>query len=230
MIFLLPKLTRWKLLHKIQNDRETSRIPVIAFIDPENIYEQAEYFNTNIGRLKKASNNHPNDVLSLIRNRLRLSENRQIMEKLIVEESKSASSYVGESGIKISSELSPRPKVLIIDDDDDTLFTVGEIVNDLGFETEFAHNGIEGLEVMESYNPDVILLDIMMPQMDGFETVKEIRKNDKYKDKPVIALTAYTMLDEKDIIERNGFDDLITKPVDSISMAFKIQRILENKT
>ena len=88
-----------------------------------------------------------------------------------------------------------------MDDDNDTLFTVGEILQNLGYETVFATNGVECLNNLEISIPDLVLLDIMMPKMDGFETIKKIRSIPKYSKLLVIALTAHAMLDDKFIIE-----------------------------
>lgn len=122
------------------------------------------------------------------------------------------------------------PVVLIVDDDKDTLYTVGEILQSLGFDLHFATNGIECLERLEDIVPDLILLDIMMPEMDGFETINKIRANKKLRDLKVYALTAHAMLDDKYIIKESGFDDLITKPLDSSTLLSKVkQAIINNK-
>jgi CheY-like chemotaxis protein len=119
--------------------------------------------------------------------------------------------------------VNTKPTILIVDDDNDSLFTIGEIVKELNYETMFAHNGIECLLTLKHVEPDLILLDIMMPQMDGFETIKRIRAEERYAHLPVLALTAYAMLDNKNVIEKNGFNDLITKPVNSKILASKIK-------
>ena len=115
--------------------------------------------------------------------------------------------------------------MLIVDDDSDTLFTVGEIIKSLGCDVRFANDGIECLERLEESIPDIILLDIMMPKMDGFETIKQIRSKRELKNIPVFALTAHAMLDDKDVVEKNGFNDIITKPLDTSILAFKVQRV-----
>jgi signal transduction histidine kinase/CheY-like chemotaxis protein len=119
-------------------------------------------------------------------------------------------------------------KILVVDDDNDTLFTVGEILQNLGYETIFATNGVECLNNLEIAIPDLVLLDIMMPKMDGFETIKKIRSIPAYSNLLVIALTAHAMLDDKYIIENSGFDDLITKPIDSSTIRLKINQALMN--
>ncbi len=118
------------------------------------------------------------------------------------------------------------PKILIVDDDNDALYTVAEILNGYGYNLNFATNGVECLNQIEILKPDLVLLDIMMPEMDGFETIKQIRNNKEFKSIIVFALTAHAMLDDKHIIEQSGFDDLITKPVDSTSMQLKIKQVL----
>ena len=119
-------------------------------------------------------------------------------------------------------------KILVVDDDNDTLFTVGEILQNLGYETTFATNGVECLNSLENSVPDMVLLDIMMPKMDGFETIKKIRSMPKFSNLLVIALTAHAMLDDKFIIEESGFNDLIPKPVDNVTIKFKINQAIMN--
>ncbi len=117
--------------------------------------------------------------------------------------------------------------VLVVDDDKDTLFTVGEILKNIGCSISFAHNGAECLTLLKSSKPDLILLDIRMPIMDGFETMKKIRADQDLKDLKVYAMTAQAMLDDFEIIKQNGFDDLITKPIDNSTLSFKIQQRIQ---
>jgi two-component system chemotaxis sensor kinase CheA len=133
-----------------------------------------------------------------------------------------------ESGNDSEVNLGEFPKILIVDDDKDTLYTVGEVLHGLGFELYYATNGIECLKQLENLKPDLILLDIMMPEMDGFETINKIRSNSLWKNFLVYALTAHAMLDDKYIIEGSGFDDLITKPLDSTSLQIKVKQAIIN--
>ncbi len=119
--------------------------------------------------------------------------------------------------------------VLAVDDDKDTLFTVGEILQNIGCEVTFANNGAECLAALEKEKPDLVLLDIMMPIMDGFETIKKIRTNSDTKELIVYAITAQAMLDDLSIIKNNGFDDLITKPVIASTLSFKIQKAIQKR-
>ncbi|HEY7750695.1 MAG TPA: response regulator, partial [Ignavibacteriaceae bacterium] len=115
-------------------------------------------------------------------------------------------------------------EVLIVDDDADTLFTINEIVQACGCKTILAKNGQECLNVLQTKTPDLILLDIMMPVMDGFQTIKRIRADKRLAEIPVLAVTARAMKDDKDIILKHGFNDYIPKPVNSSIISFKIEQ------
>ena len=98
-----------------------------------------------------------------------------------------------------------------------------------GFDVSVAENGIEAVKIAGKKKPDLILLDIMMPILDGFETIKEIRTNIETKNLIVYAITAQAMIDDLDIIKNNGFDDLITKPVNASTLSFKIQQAIQKR-
>ncbi|MCZ6701761.1 MAG: response regulator, partial [Ignavibacteria bacterium] len=117
-------------------------------------------------------------------------------------------------------------KVLLVDDDQDTLFTIDEMVKAFNCETILATNGVECIQILEKTIPDLILLDIMMPEMDGFQTIEKIRSNSEWKNIPVVAVTAKAMMNDKDIIIKHGFDDYISKPVKSSVITSKIQQFL----
>jgi len=230
IIFNVNKTYRqeFSMLFDIHSNKYLKNIPV-CFSFPEQIDSGTR--NSIIEDVKsiiQKGNFHRYDVLKIIRKRLGLQDNSITKKKLLTDESE-VQEDEGSTYGKIKREAD-MINVLIVDDDADTLFTVGEIVEDLGFKTEFAHNGVECLLSINSNIPDIILLDIMMPQMDGFETIKRIRKNENTKHLPVIALTAHAMLDDKEIIEKNGFNGLITKPINRAELAFKVKRIFKLET
>jgi len=100
-------------------------------------------------------------------------------------------------------------KILVIDDDMRLVENVAKYMQDFGFHIESALNGVEGLDMVESFAPDLIVLDLMMPGLDGVEVCREIRKKHTI---PVIMLTART--EEIDVVAglEVGADDYITKP------------------
>ncbi len=107
-------------------------------------------------------------------------------------------------------------KVLIVDDDERNIFALATILENQDVEVICAVNGKESLENLEC-NPDtaMILMDIMMPEMDGYEAIREIRKQEKYRNLPIIALTAKAMKDDKSKCIDAGANDYLTKPVDT---------------
>ena len=117
-------------------------------------------------------------------------------------------------------------RVLIVDDDPDTLFTLNEIVQSAGCKTYMAKSGVECLKLLENIRPDLILLDIMMPEMDGFQTLNNIRANYQLAQIPIYAVTAKAMAGDKEIILRHGFNDYIAKPVNSTIISSKTSSII----
>ena len=117
-------------------------------------------------------------------------------------------------------------KILVVDDDPDTLFTINEILESCNCKTYLVKGGKECLETLEQIVPDLILLDIMMPEMDGFQTINKIKMNPRWSNIPVFAVTAKAMLEDKEVILRNGFDDYIPKPINSGLLSVKIKKVL----
>ena len=168
---------------------------------------------------------HPLDVLKVLRDRLKIDDDTTNKKINLIEEPFQKKELI-PSDTSIEHNEKDKPTILIVDDDNDALFTIGEFVKELNCDTIFAHNGMECLLTLNHIQPDLIFLDIMMPQMDGFETIKRIRGDERFAKIPVVALTAYAMLDNKNIIEKNGFNDLVTKPINSQTLASKLNKFL----
>jgi len=119
--------------------------------------------------------------------------------------------------------------ILVVDDDKDTLFTVGEILRNIGCEVSFANNGAECLTFLKKSKLDLILLDIMMPEMDGFEVAKIVRNTPKIREIPLIFITAKT---DEESIEKGfevGGNDYITKPFKQRELLSRINTQLKLK-
>jgi signal transduction histidine kinase/HAMP domain-containing protein len=106
-------------------------------------------------------------------------------------------------------------KLLIVDDDVRNIFALGSILKGHGMEIMHAENGKHAIEVLEQ-NDDIemILMDTMMPEMDGLEATRKIRENPKYSELPIIALTAKAMKGDREKCLEAGASDYVTKPVD----------------
>jgi DNA-binding response OmpR family regulator len=105
------------------------------------------------------------------------------------------------------------PKALIVDDNDDMLDTLEHLFHFYEFEVVRAVNGQEGIQVAENENPDIIILDALMPVMNGFDACKFLKNSPRTKDIPVVFLSANYIEDEHRILGLElGADDYILKP------------------
>jgi CheY-like chemotaxis protein len=106
-------------------------------------------------------------------------------------------------------------QVLVIDDDVRNIFAITSVLERHKMHVIYAENGRRGLELLRE-NPDthVVLLDVMMPEMDGYETMREIRKDPRFAALPIIALTAKAMKGDREKCLEAGASDYITKPVE----------------
>jgi class 3 adenylate cyclase len=120
-------------------------------------------------------------------------------------------------------------KILIVDDEPFNLDLLEQELMDYDYVIERAANGMEALEKTGSFHPDVILLDFMMPKMNGLEVVKRLRANDEHKSIPVILLTAKASLEDKVAGLDAGADDYVTKPFDSFELLARVRAMLRIK-
>ncbi|MBD2429960.1 MULTISPECIES: response regulator [Fischerella] len=118
--------------------------------------------------------------------------------------------------LQTSDNLLADKKILIIDDDVRNIFALTSLLERYQMQVLYAENGSDGIAVLEN-NPDInaILMDVMMPEMDGYETTRRIRANPDFKSLPIIALTAKAMQGDREKCIEAGASDYITKPVDT---------------
>ena len=119
-------------------------------------------------------------------------------------------------------------RILLIDDEE----TIQEVVQvgieiETGWQVSSASSGSEGIAVAASQQPDVILLDVMMPDMDGISTLSQLKANAKTQSIPVIFLTAKTQAADKNLFQSLGVVGIITKPFNSMTLASRIAKILQ---
>ena len=107
-----------------------------------------------------------------------------------------------------------RRRVLVVDDNEDAAASMGMLLKCLGTDVKVAHNGTTALEVIESYRPDVVLLDIGMQGMDGFEVARRVRQRTDLNNIILIALTGWGQTEDRDRTRTAGFDHHLVKPAD----------------
>jgi CheY-like chemotaxis protein len=106
-------------------------------------------------------------------------------------------------------------KVVVIDDDIRNIFSLVSALEDFGVDLSYAESGREGLALLDAHpDADVVLVDIMMPDMDGYETIREIRTRPQFADLPVVAVTAKAMKGDRNKCIQAGASDYVSKPVD----------------
>jgi CheY-like chemotaxis protein len=107
-------------------------------------------------------------------------------------------------------------RVLIVDDDVRNIFSLTSVLEDHGMNVRFAENGKDAIDALEGDpDVDVILMDVMMPEMDGYETMRRVREDQRFKSLPIIALTAKAMKGDREKCIAAGASDYIMKPVDT---------------
>ncbi len=114
-------------------------------------------------------------------------------------------------------------KILIVDDDENICELLNLYLKKDGFDTSVAYNGREAVEMAEKYSPDLILLDIMLPELDGWQVCREIRKRSEV---PIIMLTAKGETFDKILGLELGADDYVTKPFDTKEVVARIKAVL----
>ncbi len=111
-------------------------------------------------------------------------------------------------------------KILIVDDEADIIEILQFVLESQGYECITAFDGEEGLKLAKEANPDLIILDVMMPKMNGYKISRLLKFDSKYKNIPILMLTARSQETDKALGEETGADEYITKP-------FQIENVVE---
>ena len=130
---------------------------------------------------------------------------------------------------RAEKEQEKTPTVLVVDDNQQNLELLQAYLEDVDCRTVPAYDGLEALEIIGKNAPDLILLDVMMPKMSGFEVCRRIKNDPKTSDIPVIMVTA---LNEFGDIERgidSGTDDFLSKPINKLELLTRVKTMLKLK-
>ena len=119
-------------------------------------------------------------------------------------------------------------KVLIVDDIPENIQTLGEMIKDFDLDVKIAEGGQEAIKIIDSYTPDIILLDLMMPRVNGWEVIDHVRKKYSKNEMVIIVVSLLNNKDNVDECYELGVNDYITKPVIKARLTSSIESHLRN--
>ena len=198
-------MSGFDLLEKVKSDPDNHDLPIIIYTGKELSQEDEtkikKYAETIIVKdVKSPERLLDETALFLHRIEAKLPEQKRKM----LEHLHDADSVVAGKNI------------LVVDDDVRNIFSLTSMLEDHGMVVRFAENGKQAIdELKKDANVDAVLMDVMMPEMDGYETTRAIRAMDQFKSLPIIALTAKAMKGDREKCIAAGASDYITKPVDT---------------
>lgn len=117
-------------------------------------------------------------------------------------------------------------KILIVDDEQDIVESLKFVLESADFICYCAYNGEDGLKLAKEIMPDLIILDVMMPKINGYKISRLLKYDNKYKDIPILMVTARSQEEDKLIGEETGVNEYITKPFDLDEIVKKVQQYL----
>lgn len=120
-------------------------------------------------------------------------------------------------------------KVLIVDDEQDIVESMKFVLEAAGFQCHCAYNGEDGLNLARRILPDLIILDVMMPKINGYKISRLLKYDNKYKRIPILMVTARSQMEDKLIGEETGVDEYITKPFELEDIVKKVEGYLKTE-
>ncbi|MCO5949452.1 response regulator [Mucilaginibacter flavidus] len=218
----LPDISGLDFLDKIKAIERFRTLPVIINtameLDKTSVSRLMQYANAMVVKTNKSADRLIDEV------NLFLNKVRELADQPsdAIAASKSKTIILGKDVIK-------GKKVLIVDDDTRNIFALSSALQGYDMVVETAGDGQEAIDRLEATNDiDIVLMDIMMPVMDGYEATRYIRRQNKWAKLPVIALTAKAMMDDREKCIAAGANDYITKPVDMDRLVSLMQLWLGN--
>ncbi len=201
----LPDVKGVEFLTRIKEDENITEIPVVVYTGKELTSEEEALINEYAEKIiikgvKSAEKLLDETTLFLHRVEADLPEEKRKMIRVIHDR----------------ESVFWKKKILIVDDDMRNVYALTNVLEDKGLEVHTASNGRKGVEILEEHpDIDLVLMDIMMPEMDGYEAMTIIRKKKQFKELPIIALTAKAMKGDRKKCVEMGASDYLAKPVNS---------------
>jgi CheY-like chemotaxis protein len=201
----LPQMQGFQLLEKVKTDERFRSLPVIIYTGKDLTRREETKLRRYAETIVVKDVRSPERLLDETSLFLHRVESRLPPEKRKILQHLHSADAVFEG-----------KKVLIVDDDVRNVFALASVLESRGMDVLYAETGEEGLRLLDE-NPDVdlVLMDIMMPELDGYETMKVIRDDGRFAKLPIISLTAKAMKGDREKSITAGASDYITKPVDT---------------
>jgi CheY-like chemotaxis protein/signal transduction histidine kinase/CHASE3 domain sensor protein len=222
----LPDISGLDLLDKIKEVDRFMSLPVIINtameLDKTSVNRLMQYANAMVVKTNKSSDRLIDEVNLFL---------NKISESSIApgQQTASSASPLKPKALTKGKDAIKGKKVLIVDDDMRNIFALSSALQSYDLNVEIANDGEEAIAKLEEIKDiDIVLMDIMMPKMDGYEATRHIRKQNKWAKLPVIALTAKAMKDDREKCIAAGANDYITKPVDMDRLISLMQLWLES--
>ncbi|MFV7235712.1 response regulator [Flavobacterium sp. ZB4R12] len=200
----LPDMSGFDLIHKLEDIKGHNMPPIIVYTGKELTKEE----NNLLQKYAESI------IIKGIKSEERLlDETALFLHRTISNLPKSKQMII--NSLYDKEAIFHSKKILLVDDDMRNVFALSKILQERGMEVIKSENGKNALDMLDTHTDiDLVLMDIMMPEMDGYEAMKRIRSQIKFKNLPMIALTAKAMKDDKQKCIDAGANDYITKPID----------------
>jgi hypothetical protein len=200
----LPGMSGLDLIRKLEDDPALRRLPIIVYTGKELTKEEER----GLGELAESV------IVKDVRSLERLLEETSLflhrVEARLPEPKRTLLRQLAQRDPALVGK-----RALVVDDDVRNIFAITGLLEQHEMVVRYAEDGEEALRILEHDGFDVVLMDIMMPEMDGYDATRRIRAMDAHKDLPVIALTAKAMKGDREKCVEAGASDYITKPVDA---------------
>jgi CheY-like chemotaxis protein/signal transduction histidine kinase len=210
----LPDMTGFELLSRIHQDETINKCPVIVYTGQELSEQENEQL------LKYANSVIIKGVKSPER---LLDETALFLHRVVAEMPEEKQDTIRR--LHDRNAVFKGKHILVVDDDMRNAFALSRLLSDKGLKVSLARSGAKAIEMLEEANDiDLVLMDIMMPEMDGYETMRRIRAQVKFKNLPMLALTAKAMKGDFEKCIEAGANDYLSKPVD-VEKIFSMLRV-----
>lgn len=212
---MMPDINGFEVLEKLRSTKRTKNIPVLILTAKD--LTKDDFSKLSANNVQHLIHKGDVDIKGLLNKVKLMLENKPEI----------ATSFVGKGSHYVKTgERNLKPKILVVEDNPDNMITINAIIKD-NYTVSEAVEGEEGLRLAQTQLPDLILLDMSLPKMSGLDVIKKLRKDNIAHYIPVIAVTAQTMIGDKEKFMEAGCNGYISKPIDPKILLMGIEKLLK---